>query len=80
MNASLGELKRLPSNASQYEQSNVLMKLRETLTNKGEQGSSVTVPPGISRFPNNFGWALAFWFTLALFIVGIILIIQSIDE
>ncbi|MFA6096104.1 MAG: hypothetical protein WC788_00575 [Candidatus Paceibacterota bacterium] len=80
MNASLWELKKVPENASQLDKSNVLMKLRETLTNKGEQGSAVTVPPGISRFPNNFAWALAFWFTLALFIVGFVLIVKSIDE
>jgi len=80
MNASLGELKKVPQNSSQLEQSNVLMKLRETLTNKGEQGSSVTVPSGISRFPNNFAWALAFWFTLVLFIIGFVLIVKSLDE
>ena len=40
---------------------NILMKLRETLTDESESGVSVTIPDGISVFPNNvmyFWWGL----------------------
>ena len=39
--------------ASSLEKSNVLMKVRESLTDEGEKGTELTVPPGISRYPNN---------------------------
>ena len=39
---------------SALEQSNTLLKLRDTLTtNKGQGGESLTYPDGISRYPNN---------------------------
>lgn len=55
--------------ASQLEQSNVLMKVRESLTDNGEKGTVLTVPPGISRYPFNagLGWARLFSY---LFILG----------
>ena len=43
-------------NASQLEKSNVLMKLRETLIDNGENGDNLTVPDGLSRYPNNLMW------------------------
>ena len=38
---------------TQLEKSNVLMKVRESLTDNGEDGTTLTVPPGISRYPQN---------------------------
>lgn len=38
---------------TQLEKSNVLMKVRESLTDEGEDGTVLTIPPGISRYPNN---------------------------
>jgi hypothetical protein len=61
---SRAELDRVIDNDSstQLEESNVLMKLRETLLDHGEKGLVVTSPSGISVYPNNvflafIGWA-----------------------
>lgn len=61
-------------NSSQFEQTNVLMKVRESLTDNGEHGTEITIPPGISRYPNNKVWALFLFFSLICF--GIIPIIE----
>ncbi len=50
------ELLNVSPNASQLEKSNVLMKLRETLIDNGENGDNLTVPDGLSRYPNNLMW------------------------
>lgn len=44
--------------SSSTETSNVLMKLRETLIDNGEKGDHLTVPDGLSRFPNNLVWGI----------------------
>lgn len=45
--------------ASQLEKTNVLMKVRESLTDdKGEKGTQITIPNGISRYPHNFLYAI----------------------
>lgn len=43
---------------TQLEKSNVLMKVRESLTDEGKQGTELTIPSGISRFPHNLPFAL----------------------
>lgn len=43
---------------SQMEKSNVLMKVRESLTDNGDKGTELTIPPGISRYPNNAIWGI----------------------
>lgn len=58
MKESYSELENLPSDATALEKTNVLMKLRETLTDEKDSGVSVTIPAGISVYPNN---ALYFW-------------------
>jgi hypothetical protein len=40
-------------NDNKLEQSNQLIKLRETLIDKSAEGDDITVPMGISVFPNN---------------------------
>ena len=40
---------------SQLEQTNVLMKVRESLTDNGEKGTELTYPDGIEAYPNNLG-------------------------
>lgn len=55
------ELENVHEDASQLEKTNVLMKLRETLTDQKDSGTSVTVPSGISIYPSNvmyFWWGL----------------------
>ena len=82
MKASYEELDKLPEDATSLEKTNVLMKLRETLTDdSGDSGTSVTIPEGISVYPNNvmyaiWGWvsfilAAAFW--IAYYIKEVIL-------
>lgn len=57
LQASLGELQAVPPEATQMERSNILIKLRETLVDHG-QNTTVTVPAGITIFPYNvsFCW------------------------
>jgi hypothetical protein len=50
---SYNELKNLPDNSTSLEKSNMLMKLRETLLDNGDNGTYVTLPQGISKHPQN---------------------------
>lgn len=47
------ELSKVDSTTTQLEKTNLLMKLRETLTDEGERGTKLTVPEGLSRYPYN---------------------------
>lgn len=59
LKTSYEELENLPSDASSLEKTNVLMKLRETLTDDdGDKGTTVTVPNGITIYPNNVLYCL----------------------
>ena len=57
--------------SSQLEQTNVLMKVRESLMD----GQDLTVPKGISRYPNNSVWMIFGWISAFLIIGGIGLIL-----
>lgn len=72
MNDSLSELYTISSNSSQLEKSNVLMKLRESLTSSESGSSGITVPEGITRFPYNTGYAIVGYIFLILCIIGLI--------
>ena len=55
------ELNSLPDDASQLEKTNVLMKLRESLTDRDESGGTKVISPeGIEIYPDN---ALYFWWS-----------------
>ena len=59
LKASYDELEKIPDDASPLEKTNVLMKLRESLTNGSDSnGTEVFVPSGISIYPYN---AVYFW-------------------
>lgn len=60
------ELDNLSENSTPLEKTNVLMKLRETLTDNNDD---VTVPEGISIYPNN---ACFFWCSLILLIASLL--------
>ena len=62
MSESYSELESLPKDATSLEKSNVLMKLRGTLTD--DDGATVTVPEGISIYPNNVSY---FWWGMISF-------------
>lgn len=58
LKTSYAELDSLKLDAQPMEKSNMLMKLRETLIDHGKDGDDVTVPDGISRYPNNLTYGL----------------------
>ena len=56
------ELDSLPEDASALEKTNVLMKLRESLTDRDDNGGTkVIYPMGIAIYPNN---VMYFWWSL----------------
>ena len=67
MKAAYQELENLPEETSALEKTNVLMKLRESLTDRDNGNTEVTHPTGISIYPNN---VLYFWWGMAS-IIGI---------
>lgn len=68
------ELKELPPSASVADKETKLLKLRQTLMDKTQKGEEVTVPDGISRFPNNVGW----WLGTAIAILCVIPAVLSL--
>lgn len=74
LKGSLDELEKVTPNTTQLERSNMLIKLRETLLHHGSQGESVTVPRGISVFPNNWTFAFLGIGSLFMAICGVALI------
>lgn len=62
-------------NSSQLEQTNVLMKVRESLMD----GERLTIPRGISRYPNNAMWTLFGLLSTVLLIGGILGILWALD-
>ena len=63
-------------NSSQLEQTNVLMKVRESLMDSKE----LTIPCGISRYPNNVSWMIFGWISAFLIIGGIGWILWLLDD
>lgn len=61
LKASQNELSKVDSTTSSLEKSNLLMKLRETLIDNGEKGDNLTVPKGLSRYPNNTIFGILMW-------------------
>lgn len=64
------------ADASQLEKSNVLMKVRESLTDESEDGTTLTIPKGISRYPNNALFAI---FNILSILVLVIMFRKIID-
>lgn len=56
LKASVDQLSKMPKEVSPLERSNVLIKLRETLTHSDKGGDHVVCPPGLARYPNNATW------------------------
>lgn len=63
--------------ASSLEKSNVLMKVRESLTDEGEKGTELTVPPGISRYPNNLLFGILRLVSIFLFCLSMYYFMKS---
>ena len=66
--------------ATQLEKTNVLMKVRETLTDNGESGTIPTIPDGISRYPYNALYCTLSFFSFFLAFVGAFLIYFYYDS
>lgn len=60
--------------ATQLEQTNVLMKVRESLVENGEKGEVLIIPNGIVKYPHNLLYGIGLWFSLFLFLIGALLI------
>lgn len=55
--------------STQLEKTNVLLKVRESLTDEGKDGTELTLPNGISRYPSN--GQFCFWNTMSLILMFI---------
>ncbi len=79
LKASLQELKQV-ENGSTLEKTNVLLKLRETLMDGGGEGKvRVTVPKGLSAYPNNGMWATLMLLAFIGLIAGVGYLFHDID-
>ena len=65
---------------STLENTNVLMKLRESLTDNSEKGTQLTIPPGIYLYPNNAFFGVANSISFVLFIGSIFLFVFAFAE
>lgn len=57
--------------SSQLEKTNVLLKVRESLTDIGDKGTVLNKPNGISRYPNNALFGILNWVSVFMLIIGI---------
>lgn len=62
--------------SSSLEKTNVLLKLRESLSDDGKKRSSITYPEGISIYPHNRLMTILFWISL----IWIVIFIIEIDK
>lgn len=60
------------------EKSNVLMKVRESLTDAGEKGTKLTIPTGISRYPYNALWGVLRLISYIILCAGMVITIQEL--
>ena len=67
--------------STQMEQTNVLMKLRETLTDNNENGTYITYPSGLWKYPHNMEFAVFAWIIhIILIVVWILCFIKLATE
>lgn len=64
--------------SSQLEQTNVLMKLRETLSDNGENGTYVTYPAGLWKYPHNALYGIIAWIVNILGFLGLHLFLSGL--
>lgn len=56
------------------------MKLRETLTEDGEDGNDITYPRGLQLYPNNGIWMAASWFFAAIGLVSFLALSVAFEK
>ncbi len=66
--------------SSQLEQTNVLMKLRETLTEPTDSGVAITCPSGLWKYPNNALYAVIAWVVNILGFVAIVFLLTILGR
>ncbi|MEM1219422.1 MAG: hypothetical protein AAGH79_10935 [Bacteroidota bacterium] len=79
LKASLDGLHNLESD-SPLERTNVLIKLRETLVDTGDNGNKVTVPGGLEVYPANGKWTLYMFAACGLFTAGLALAVGEAEQ
>ncbi len=77
MTEAYAELESLPEDTTSLEKTNVLMKLRESLTDSSKSKVTVTVPDGISIYPAN---VLYFWWGMLSLIAMLVLWLRFLSE
>ena len=60
------ELQQATTSNDQLLKTNVLMKVRETITDQDEYGTFVTVPNGIVKYPNNLLYGILLWISIII--------------
>ncbi len=65
---------------TQLEETNILMRYRETIADNGENGFEVTIPMGISRYPNNKGFCIGLIFSFLFITCAIGLFYWAIEN
>lgn len=80
MRSSFDELKQLKAGATSLEKSNVLIKLRETLTHKTKESVKITVPDGITVYPHNAAFMIWGWLSFILGIVGVLTFMIGLEN
>jgi hypothetical protein len=66
--------------SSQLEQTNVLMKLRETLTEPTDSGVAITCPSGLWKYPNNAMYAVIAWVVNILGFVAVVFLLTILGR
>lgn len=74
---SLAELQSVKPDASPLERTNLLMKLRETLLDQGDNGPHLAAPPGLSAYPFNAVLAVFGWVSLLAFLAFLFATLDS---
>ena len=59
------------ADGTQLEKSNVLMKVRESLTDNGDHGTVLTIPDGIHKYPNNALWGILLTVSWIVLFIGV---------
>ena len=80
LKTSLNELENFNQvSATPTDKSNQLIKLRETLLDTTGDGTQITAPAGISRYPNNTTYMFMTWAVICGLIIGTIFLLIRID-
>ena len=76
LNDAYKSLEQMKPGYTELEESNMLMKLRETILDDRE----VTLPPGISRFPHNRRWAMYHLFCILSMAILLLVVAKATTD